>query len=47
MAFVDIEVARTALVVGLVLTAVLYHRTRILSGGAVTGSYLALMVMGG
>ena len=47
MAFVDIEVARTALIVGLVLTALLYHRTRILSGGAVTGSYLALMLMGG
>lgn len=47
MAFVDIEVARTALIVGLVLTAFLYQRTRILSGGAVTGSYLALMLMGG
>lgn len=47
MAFVDIEVARTALIVGLVLTALLYQQTRILSGGAVTGSYLALMLMGG
>ena len=47
MAGVDIEVARAALVVGLVITALIYHRTTILSGGAVTGSYLALMVMGG
>lgn len=47
MAGVEIEVARAALVVGLVITALLYHRTRILSGGAVTGSYLALMILGG
>lgn len=46
MSGVDIEVARAALVVGLVLTAFLYHRTRVASGGAVTGAYLALMLIG-
>lgn len=46
MTGVEIEVARAALVVGLVITAALFHRTRLASGGAVTGSYLALMILG-
>lgn len=46
MSGVDIEVARAALVIGLVLTALLYHQTKLVSGGAVTGSYLTLMVIG-
>lgn len=44
---IEIEIARSALVVGLVITAFIYHRSRVVSGGAVTGSYLALMVIGG
>lgn len=47
MTGVDSEVARAALVVGLVITALIYQRTRVASGGAVTGSFLALMVLGG
>lgn len=47
MTGVDIEVARAALVIGLILSAVLYNRTRLVSGGAVTGAYLALMLISG
>lgn len=46
MTGVDIEVARAALVIGLIIAAALYHFTGLVSGGAVTGSYVALMVMG-
>jgi alkylhydroperoxidase/carboxymuconolactone decarboxylase family protein YurZ len=42
---VDIELARAALVVGLVIAALVYHTTRIASGGVVTGPYLALMAL--
>lgn len=45
MTGVDIELARAALVVGLVIAALLYHTTRIASGGIVTGPYLALMAI--
>jgi len=46
MSGVEIEIARAALVIGIVITALVYHRTRVVSGGAVTGAYLTLMVMG-
>jgi hypothetical protein len=46
MSGVDVEVVRAALVIGLVITALLYHHTKLVSGGAVTGSYLTLMVIG-
>lgn len=45
MTGVDIELARAAIVIGLVLSALLYNLTRIASGGIVTGPYLALMVL--
>lgn len=44
---IDVEVARACLVIGLVMTAFFYSRTGIASGGAITGSYLALIVMTG
>jgi hypothetical protein len=44
---VDVEVARAALVIGLVFAALAYHFLGIVSGGAVTGSYLALLLLGG
>lgn len=46
MTGVDIEVARAGLVIGLIIAALLYHFVGVVSGGAVTGSYIALMVMG-
>ncbi|AVG23061.1 poly-gamma-glutamate biosynthesis protein CapC [Pontimonas salivibrio] len=46
MTGVDIEMARAILVIGLVLSAMLYNVSRIASGGIVTGPYLALMVLG-
>jgi hypothetical protein len=46
MSGVEIEIARAALVIGIVITALVYHRTRLVSGGAVTGSYLTLMLLG-
>ena len=47
MTGVDIELARTALVVGLVVAALLYHFFGLVSGGAVAGPYVALMVLHG
>lgn len=47
MTGVDVETARAALVIGLVITALVYQKTRIASGGAVTGAFLSLMVIGG
>lgn len=44
---VGADVARASLVVGLVVTAFLYTRTRVASGGAVTGSYLAFLILSG
>jgi hypothetical protein len=44
---VDSEIARAALIIGLVISAIVYQRTRLASGGAVTGPFLALMVLGG
>jgi len=46
MSGVEIEIARAALVIGIVITAVVYHRTKVVSGGAVTGAYLTLMILG-
>ncbi len=46
MTGVDIELARAAIVVGLVFAAMLYNLTRLASGGIVTGPYLALMALG-
>ena len=45
MTGVDIELARAAIVVGLVIAAMLYNLTRLASGGIVTGPYLALMAL--
>ncbi len=45
MTGVDIELARAALVVGLVIAAMLYNLTRVASGGIITGPYLALMIL--
>lgn len=45
MTGVDIELARAALVVGLVIAAMLYNLTRLASGGIITGPYLALMIL--
>lgn len=47
MTDVSIEVARACLVIGLVFTAFFYSRTRIVSGGAVTGSYIAFILLSG
>lgn len=41
----EVELARAALIIGLVLTAFLFKFTRIISGGAVTASYLALLAL--
>jgi hypothetical protein len=46
MSGVEIDIARAALVIGIVIAAVMYHHTRVVSGGAVTGAYLTLMVLG-
>ncbi len=46
MTGVEIELARAILVIGLVLSAMLYSVSRIASGGIVTAPYLALMVLG-
>ena len=45
MTGVDIELARAAVVVGLVIAAMLYNLTRLASGGIITGPYLALMIL--
>lgn len=47
MTGVDIELARAALVIGLVISALLYNSTRVVSGGAVTGAYVALLALSG
>ena len=47
MTGVDIELARVALVSGLVIAALLYQFTGLVSGGAVAGPYLALMALQG
>lgn len=47
MGDVSLEVARAALVIGLVFTAFFYSRFRLVSGGAVTGSYLSFILLTG
>lgn len=47
MVDVNIEVARACLVIGLVFTAFFYSRTRLVSGGAITGSYIAFILLTG
>lgn len=44
---VGVDVARACLVIGLVVTALAYTRTRVASGGAVTGSYLSFLILTG
>ncbi len=44
---VGVDAARACLVIGLVITALAYRRTRVASGGAVTGSYLSFLVLTG
>ena len=41
----EVEVARAALIIGLVLTAFLSKFTRIITGGAITATYLALLAL--
>lgn len=45
MIHISMEVARACLVIGLVFTALIYARTRVASGGAVTGSYIAFLLL--
>ena len=47
MSPLNFEIARCCLVIGLVATAYVYSRTRISSGGAITGSYLAFLALSG
>lgn len=47
MGDVSIEVARATLVIGLVFTAFFYARFRMVSGGAVTGSFIAFILLTG
>ena len=47
MGDVSLEVARAALVIGLVFTAFFYSRFRIVSGGAITGSFIAFTLLTG
>jgi len=47
MGDVSLEVARAALVIGLVFTAFFYSRFRIVSGGAITGSFIAFILLTG
>lgn len=41
---IEIELARASFVIGLVVTAFAYERFRILTGGAITGTYLAYCI---
>lgn len=47
MGDVSLEVARAALVIGLVFTAFFYSRFRLVSGGAITGSFIAFIALTG
>ena len=43
----SIELARGAFIIGLVITAVFYERLRVLTGGAITASYIAFLLLNG
>lgn len=43
----ELDLARMTLIVGLVVAAFIYHRTRLVSGGLMTPAYLALLVSAG
>lgn len=43
----EIDLARMTLVVGLIVAAFIYHRTRLVSGGLMTPAYLALVISAG
>lgn len=43
----ELDLARMTLLVGLVIAAFVYHRTRLVSGGLLTPAYLALVVSAG
>lgn len=43
----EIDLMRMTLIVGVVIAAIIYQRTRLLSGGLMTGAYLALLISKG
>lgn len=43
----ELDLMRMTLIVGVVLAAIIYQRTRLLSGGLITGAYLALLISKG
>jgi hypothetical protein len=43
----ELDLARMTLIVGLVIAAFIYHRTRLVSGGLMTPAYLALVISAG
>jgi hypothetical protein len=43
----ELDLMRMTLIVGVVLAAIIYQRTRLLSGGLMTGAYLALLISKG
>ena len=43
----QLDLARMTLIIGLVVAAFIYHRTRLVSGGLMTPAYLALVVSAG
>lgn len=47
MVGLEVEVVRATLVIGIVIGALVYHFTRISSGGVVTAPFIALLVMTG
>ena len=43
----ELDLARMTLIIGLVVAAFIYHRTRLVSGGLMTPAYLALVISAG
>lgn len=43
----ELDLMRMTLIVGVVIAAIIYQRTRLLSGGLITGAYLALLISKG
>lgn len=43
----ELDLMRMTLIVGVVIAAIIYQKTRLVSGGLLTGAYLAILISGG